>query len=98
MFAKNRQVTLFGKTGVHANVTVIPTGKLEVSIKDTNNKLHANFDELVFSSDNSKSALKCYTDPENIHWHIELSNNDARDLANMIEITEDEYEILMSDL
>ena len=43
MLAECRQFVLPGHNELHAEVTVIPTGELEVNIKENNNSLKADF-------------------------------------------------------
>lgn len=100
MLAEYRQFTLLGGRGLHANVKVIPTGELEVSIKEKKDELHADFDELCFCSSGKKTELICRerVGPDTIRWHIDLANDDARELAELIESAEEEFETLMRDL
>ncbi|GAB3520919.1 hypothetical protein BIT28_02705 [Photobacterium proteolyticum] len=100
MLAECRQFVLPGHNELHAEVTVIPTGELEVNIKENNNSLKADFDELYFYSAGKETELVCRDQlgAESVRWHLNLANDDARELAKLIESAEEEYETLMRDL
>ncbi|KLV10308.1 MULTISPECIES: hypothetical protein [Photobacterium] len=100
MLAEHRQYLLPEGCGLHAKVTVIPTGELEVNILEEDNHYKGEFDELYFYSAGKKTELVCKDQlkPENIRWHLCLTSDDARELAKLIELAEEEFEILMRDL
>ena len=98
MLAEHRLFVLPGGCGLHADVCVIPTGILEVSIMEKNDKLKAEFDQLYFHVSGRKTELVCKENEQSVRWQLNLTNNDARELALLIERAEDEYEILMRDL
>lgn len=100
MLAERRQFTLPGKKALHADITVIPTGELEVDIKEKHNHLTAEFDELQFCCGVKNTDLICKDQlgKHTVRWHIYLANNDAKELEKMIEEAEEEFEILMRDL
>lgn len=100
MLAEHRQYTLPGKKVLHADVTVNPTGELEVDIKEKKNHLTAEFEELHFCSGRQKTDLVCQepVGDHAIRWHIYLANQDAEELEHLIEEAEEEFEILMRDL
>lgn len=100
MLAEHRYFTLPGDTGLHVDITVIPTGELEVNILEKDNQLKGEFEELHFYSNGKRTELVCkdQLSPDCVKWHLDLSNDDARDLAKLIEMAEEEYEILMRDL
>ncbi|MGF1703837.1 hypothetical protein L4D09_26455 [Photobacterium makurazakiensis] len=100
MLAENRLFALSDESGLHADVTVIPTGELKVTILENNSSMEGDFDQLYFYSDGKKTELVCkdLLEPESIQWHVHLANDDARELAKLIELAEEEYEILMRSL
>ncbi|MDX1302105.1 hypothetical protein [Photobacterium sp.] len=100
MLAEYRKFTLPGKAHLHASVKVIPTGEVEVFIKEKHDELHADFDELCFYSCGKNTELICkeHAGQDKVRWHIDLANEDARELAKLIESAEEEFEILMRDL
>jgi len=100
MLTAHRQYILPGERGLHADVTVIPTGELEVNFEENDNSLKADFDELYFYSDGKKTELVCRDQlgSDSIRWHLYLACNDARELETLIESAEEEYETLMRDL
>ncbi|WP_064608351.1 hypothetical protein [Photobacterium sp. J15] len=100
MLAVHRQFILPGHRGLHADVTVIPTGELEVNIKEKNNSLKAEFDDLYFFSSGKATDIVC-RDPvshDEVRWQLHMASDDARELAKIIESAEEEFEILMRDL
>lgn len=100
MLAEHRQFILPGQRERHANVTVIPTGELEVNIQEDANQLQAEFEELYFYSADNGTELVCKEQlgSDAVRWHLHLANEDARELAKLIEMAEEEFEILMRDL
>ncbi|PSW20102.1 hypothetical protein C9I98_08560 [Photobacterium sanctipauli] len=100
MLAENRLFTLPDESGLHADITVVPTGELKVTILEKNSSMQGDFNQLYFYSDGKRTELVCKDQlvPENIQWHVHLANDDARELAKLIEMAEEEYEILMRDL
>nr|WP_086937351.1 hypothetical protein [Thaumasiovibrio occultus] len=99
MLAKSRQYTLPGKPELHANVNVIPTGIVSVEIIERQHKVDAEFDQLTFESKGGVTRLVCYSDKgKKPCWDLGMTNEDARDLAKLIETAEEELEILMRDL
>ncbi|PSU46925.1 hypothetical protein C9J12_17105 [Photobacterium frigidiphilum] len=100
MLAESREFILLDSRARHANIRVIPTGVLEVSIEEGNDKMQAEFAQLLFSSSGKKTGLVCRNSvsSNDVNWHLELSNADARELSLLIEQAEEEFEILMRDL
>ena len=100
MLAEHRYFTLPGDTGLHADITVIPTGELKVNILENSDQLKGEFEELHFYSNGKRTELVCKDQlmPDSVRWHIDLSNDDAEELAKLIEVAVDEYETLMRDL
>lgn len=100
MLAEYREFILLDSRARHANIRVIPTGVLEVSIQDENDKMQAEFAQLLFSSTGEKTELVCRNSVscDDVNWYLELSNADARELLQLIEQAEEEFEILMRDL
>lgn len=100
MLTERRQFILPGDTGFHADITVNPTGELDVNIVEKDNHLTGEFAELCFYTSGKKTELVCKDQhvPDTVRWHLLLASDDARELAKLIELAEDEYEILMRDL
>ncbi|MGF1717393.1 hypothetical protein [Photobacterium chitinilyticum] len=100
MLAEYRQFVLPRQRGLHAEIIIIPTGELKVNIKEKNNSLKAEFDELYFHSAGKETELVCRDQlgTESVRWHLHLANDDARELAMLIESAEEEFEALMRDL
>ncbi|MGF1687622.1 hypothetical protein L4C36_13130 [Photobacterium japonica] len=100
MLTENRQFIIPGKAGLHVDVTVNPIGELKVNVLEKNNRFTAPFEQLVFETRGKKTELLCKQDPksETVKWHVSLTSDDARELAKLIEVAEDEYEALMRDL
>ncbi|MCQ1056870.1 hypothetical protein ACQKPX_11685 [Photobacterium sp. DNB23_23_1] len=100
MLAEHRHFILPGESKLHADVTISPVGELEVNILEQNNRLSGEFDQLYFYSEGKETELICKNQLErdDVQWHLSLSSDDARELAKLIELAEEEYEILMRDL
>ncbi|MEJ2765957.1 hypothetical protein VV869_18550 [Photobacterium sp. MCCC 1A19761] len=100
MLAERRQFILPGQKALHANITVIPTGELEVKIQEEAHPLKADFEELYFYSAGNGTELVCKAplESDSVRWQLHLENKDARELAKLIELAEEELEILMRDL
>ncbi|KHT62194.1 hypothetical protein RJ45_18725 [Photobacterium gaetbulicola] len=100
MLTEHRHFTLPGESRLHADVTVSPVGELEVNILEQNSHLSGEFDQLYFYSEGKKTELVCKDQlkRDDVKWHLSLASDDARELAKLIELAEEEYEILMRDL
>ncbi|QUJ70262.1 hypothetical protein KDD30_19260 (plasmid) [Photobacterium sp. GJ3] len=100
MLAEHRQYLLPDGNGSHLDVTVIPTGFLEVEIMEEHDKYQAEFDELLFLANGKKTELVCrdHAGGECVRWQVKMASEDARELAKLIELAEDEFELLMRDL
>ncbi|MCG2839136.1 hypothetical protein L6J37_20075 [Photobacterium sp. WH77] len=100
MLAEHRQYLLPGGKGYHLDVKVIPTGFVEVEIMEEHDKFLAEFEELSFLSNGKKTELVCrdHVGGECVRWQVDLASDDARELAKLIELAEDEFELLMRDL
>ena len=100
LLTERRHYTLPGKKALHADVAVIPTGELEVDIKEKKDHLTAEFEELHFCCGRQQTDLVCQDQVGDhaIRWHIYLAKQDAEELEQLIENAEEEFEILMRDL
>ncbi|WP_413111838.1 hypothetical protein [Thaumasiovibrio sp. DFM-14] len=99
MLAKRRQFTLPGNPEMHAVVNVIPTGLLTVEIEEEHRSIDAEFEHIAFKVHDGMTDLVCYGDSGKTEcWNLGLYNEDARELARLIEYAEEELEILLRDL
>ncbi|UTV29941.1 hypothetical protein [Photobacterium atrarenae] len=100
MLAEHRQFILPGQKELHANIKVIPTGELEVNIQEEAHQFQAEFEELYFYTAGNSTELVCREQlgSDAVRWQLYLANEDARELAKLIELAEEEFEILMRDL
>ena len=100
MLTERRQFIVPGKAGLHVDVTVNPIGELKVNVLEKDNCFTGEFEQLVFQTKGRQTELLCknHRASTTVKWHVRLASDDARELAKLIELAEEEYEILMRDL
>lgn len=98
MLAEHRQFVLPGENGRCADVYVNASGTIKVNLAHQNCTLEGDFDQLSFHVSGRKTELVCQRASDHQAWQVNLANQDARELALLIERAEDEFEILMRDL
>jgi hypothetical protein len=98
MLAEHRQFVLPEGNGGWADVYINSTGTIKVNITHQNCSFEGEFDQLSFHTSGRKTELICKRDPQQSEWHVNFANQDARELALLIERAEDEFELLMRDL
>ena len=100
MLAKHRNYLLKDTKKLHAHVQVIPTGLLEIEIIEKKQHHAAEFLELHFEQEGKITKLfgKNTANGKPTLWQVPFNHDDAKDLENLIDEANEEFEILMRDL
>lgn len=90
---EHKHVALPESKGHFADIYVNPIGSVQVIVDNKPKPMQGEFHQLKIIQSGSKSTLNCQNE-----WQLDLSQQDAKELALLLEKAEDEFEILMRDL
>ena len=90
---EHRHVILSKTKNQCADIYIKPTGSVQVVVNDQSETMLGEFHQLEIIQSNKKNRLSCQN-----KWALDLSQEDATELAMIIRQAEDEFEILMKDL
>lgn len=96
MITVHREYSLQNCLGLHANVEINPTGKLDVNIVELDEYHSTDFCDLSFESHGGATRV-CGKEGAT-PWQVNLARKDALELSYLVDEANEEYEILMSDL